>query len=111
MWLALQLSSALLTFSSHNVQVITLLAGLTCASSAVERRAQPPEADDICRPVGIDTPVSRLNTPSFLSLMAQVKAFANQLWFIQPVNHGNSFAIVSTGPTSNVCAQRRRRST
>ncbi|KIJ29516.1 hypothetical protein M422DRAFT_269055 [Sphaerobolus stellatus SS14] len=32
------------------------------------------------------------------------QALNNQLWSIQPINNGNSFAFISAGPTATVCA-------
>ncbi|KIJ52022.1 hypothetical protein M422DRAFT_243608 [Sphaerobolus stellatus SS14] len=110
---------------------IALLAGLSYASPVVDSRAGPPEADkadDFCIPAGLDKTVRYFLQSSgnrtrvweaeevttgnfeFVLLAAKTNASAgtqalnNQLWAIQPVNHGNSFAIVSAGPTADICA-------
>ncbi|KIJ50052.1 hypothetical protein M422DRAFT_27465, partial [Sphaerobolus stellatus SS14] len=101
---------------------ITLLAGLSYASPAIQARAGVPEADNICRPVGIDKTVHYVlqssSTPSsvwqaegvtttdfsFVDLQTKTSGSTAQQWSIQPVNNGNSFAIVSNGPTTPVCA-------
>ncbi|GJJ15065.1 hypothetical protein Clacol_009340 [Clathrus columnatus] len=108
--------------------VIALLAGLSSASPVVETSGGPPEAGNVCRPVGLDQTVnyflqSSCNstlvwqaeevTPThfeFVDLVAKTNASAgtqarnNQLWAIRPVNHGNTLAIVSAGPASEICA-------
>ncbi|KIJ35078.1 hypothetical protein M422DRAFT_34805 [Sphaerobolus stellatus SS14] len=90
---------------------ISLLAGLSYASPAIQAHAGVPEADNICRPVGIDKTVHYVlqssSTPSSVWQAEGVTttdfSFVN-LQFIQPVNNGNSFAIVSNDPTTPVCA-------
>ncbi|KIJ53055.1 hypothetical protein M422DRAFT_25925, partial [Sphaerobolus stellatus SS14] len=93
---------------------ITLLAGLSYASPAIQARAGVPEADNICRPVGLDKTVhyvlqssstpEGVTTTDFSFVNLQTSGSTAQQWFIQPVNNGNSFAIVSNGPTAPVCA-------
>ncbi|KIJ32644.1 hypothetical protein M422DRAFT_35762 [Sphaerobolus stellatus SS14] len=87
---------------------ITLLAGLSYASPAIQARAGVPEADNICRPVGIDKTVHYVlqssSTPSSVWQAEGVTTTDFSFVDLQSVNNGNSFAIVSNGPTTPVCA-------
>lgn len=47
---------------------------------------------------------SLLNAKTKTNVTAGNQAFDNQVWAVWPVNDGNSFAFVSQGPPSNVCA-------
>ncbi|KIJ52024.1 hypothetical protein M422DRAFT_243609 [Sphaerobolus stellatus SS14] len=107
---------------------IALLAGLSYASPVVDTRAGPPENDNTCHPTGIGKTVryflqssvnrtqvwqaESVSTGNFgfvdlapkTDASAGTQALNNQLWAIQLVNNRNSFAIVSAGPTADICA-------
>ncbi|KIJ37154.1 hypothetical protein M422DRAFT_260310 [Sphaerobolus stellatus SS14] len=93
---------------------VALLVTVAYASPAINARSGgPPENENICNP-SASTPggvwqAEDVTTGNFgfVDLATKTNATSgqalnNQLWAIQTVNHGN-FAIVSGGPTSNVC--------